>query len=520
MNKKLVFGGLLVVALVSAGALAYTQGAVPGIQGGGSDGPVEAPSFGITDYGDWGAVGQDEIEVVHTLWIDNPNPAGVSIGDAITVEYQATINDVDLASGQKEGFSIQNGNNTVEVTTVLATDKVVPWWVNFVENDETITYRLQSQAEVRAGLSYRADLPEQTGQALTDQTPVESALDQAASEVEGRYTCEVGATGEDACFGQGAGTGTQVGTGQTAGVEVVDGSAEWGRVTEEQTTILFDFQVENVGDVPVVLDLRHLGASVSLNDNDLLRATGQDHTVRGVSGDAVLLPGQTRNVTYVVTMDNSRVDDWFKSHVRRDELSDVQIQLQLVFGIEDTDLALRVPTDGGVQYDCQLQTAILEDDQTSETTCGSGGQVRVGPVDVGIQELEQGTATTTPTGSAATPTPTATPEGSTETDTPSAPTETPTPTGTPDGEPRASASASPESGEAPLTVTLDASDSTDSDGEIVEYTWRRENGVLLGTGETVEREFVNPGTYDVTVTVADDDGNTDTDTVTVTSSAP
>jgi len=64
------------------------------------------------------------------------------------------------------------------------------------------------------------------------------------------------------------------------------------------------------------------------------------------------------------------------------------------------------------------------------------------------------------------------------------------------------------------TVTLDASDSYDPDGDITAYEWS-ESGVVLSTEVSFEYSFA-VGSYTVTLTVTDNDGAADTDTVTIT----
>jgi Ca2+-binding RTX toxin-like protein len=75
--------------------------------------------------------------------------------------------------------------------------------------------------------------------------------------------------------------------------------------------------------------------------------------------------------------------------------------------------------------------------------------------------------------------------------------------------PVASFNATPNSGEAPLTVNFDASESTDPDGSIASYDWAFGDG-KSGTGKTINHEFDEPGTYDVMLTVTDDVGGSDT----------
>ena len=83
----------------------------------------------------------------------------------------------------------------------------------------------------------------------------------------------------------------------------------------------------------------------------------------------------------------------------------------------------------------------------------------------------------------------------------------------PNSPPVAIASATPESGVAPLTVTLDGSASSDSDGTIVSYDWTWSSG--SATGASASGIFPE-GTTVVTLTVTDDGGAVASDEVTIT----
>ncbi|UCF09845.1 MAG: PKD domain-containing protein [Candidatus Bipolaricaulota bacterium] len=80
--------------------------------------------------------------------------------------------------------------------------------------------------------------------------------------------------------------------------------------------------------------------------------------------------------------------------------------------------------------------------------------------------------------------------------------------------PVADISATPTSGPAPLTVSFDATGSSDPDGTVVSYSWDFEGG-STGTGPTATRIYLAAGSYVVILTVTDDDGATDTETVTI-----
>jgi PKD repeat protein len=78
--------------------------------------------------------------------------------------------------------------------------------------------------------------------------------------------------------------------------------------------------------------------------------------------------------------------------------------------------------------------------------------------------------------------------------------------------PIASFTASPTSGEAPLSVVLDASASSDPDGSIVSYSWDFGNGTS-GTGMNSNVTYANPGTFTITLEVTDNNGSTSTSSI-------
>ncbi|WP_131106019.1 PKD domain-containing protein [Ornithinimicrobium sufpigmenti] len=70
-----------------------------------------------------------------------------------------------------------------------------------------------------------------------------------------------------------------------------------------------------------------------------------------------------------------------------------------------------------------------------------------------------------------------------------------------------------------LLVAVDASDSSDEDGDIVSYNWDFGDG-NTGSGLTVNHTYAAAGDYRITLTVTDDDGVNDTTTQDVTVVAP
>ena len=81
--------------------------------------------------------------------------------------------------------------------------------------------------------------------------------------------------------------------------------------------------------------------------------------------------------------------------------------------------------------------------------------------------------------------------------------------------PVAKFTASVVEGMAPLSVSFDASTSTDSTGAIASYDWKFGSPDATATGVNAQYEFLNPGTYEASLTVTDDGGLAATETVTI-----
>jgi PKD repeat protein len=85
--------------------------------------------------------------------------------------------------------------------------------------------------------------------------------------------------------------------------------------------------------------------------------------------------------------------------------------------------------------------------------------------------------------------------------------------------PTATFTATPTSGEVPLTVDFDASGSSDADGSVVSYTWEFGDGGS-SSGVSASHLYTSTGTYTATLTVVDDRGGTDTTSRTITVNEP
>jgi PKD repeat protein len=91
------------------------------------------------------------------------------------------------------------------------------------------------------------------------------------------------------------------------------------------------------------------------------------------------------------------------------------------------------------------------------------------------------------------------------------------PTGAPNLPPTASLIATPASGTAPLSVSLNASGSQDPDGQIASYSWVFGDGsTAAGTASIISHTYTSPGSYTARVTATDNRGATSSATASIT----
>jgi len=308
----------------------------------------QPPDATVEDEGDWGEVNESSTEVVTTIQVRNENDYAISVGSNVGAEYYLYFNDVRVASGQKKGVNIPKGNSTIELRTYIDNEQLVPWWAEFVRADETIV--MDTNITVKAGLlgqKFSKNFSLDQRRMLEDETPMIDSLSSAASETEGRYTVDAGV--------------------DEVGYVVEDGYAEWGEVEGNQTTVLFKFDITNPSDsVAIPSEPDGLRANVEMNGVDLMDVSGDEFEMR--SSPDPIEPGETRTVVYAVELDNEKIDDWFRTHVEKDEVTDVEVTFGLTFAAQGQ--TFDVPPQGGATYTCQFQTGMLVDDQQTDTTCG------------------------------------------------------------------------------------------------------------------------------------------------------
>lgn len=334
MNRKragkLLLGGI--VALVVLVGLLFVLGV------------LGVPDAGLEDN-DWGEVDDERIEVITTVWIDNPNPAGV--GGDTDAEYDIELQGVRLAEGNGSGLGVPAGRSAHNLSTDLFYNRLPAWWASHLNNDEVSDLRVNATAHTSVGPL--SGSPSGTYEDTID-TDIEGALDSGFSEFEGNYTGPVG----DAVVG-----GELV----EPGIEIESVDTRWGTVTEAETEILVEMDIHNPNAYPIPTPA--FTGSLALNDIDVADWQAGEVELLEAGDDALIAPQTTETRTFVIDMDNVNVPEWFATHVERGEQTAGELTGQLALEVGGSQIT--VPREGeGLRCEFSLTTSIFVDGQETD----------------------------------------------------------------------------------------------------------------------------------------------------------
>ncbi|MFC7069129.1 LEA type 2 family protein [Halobaculum lipolyticum] len=388
-----------VVAVVAVVLVAAVGGAV-------ALGVLGAPSVVGVDNR-FGDVTNETTTVQSELIVDNPNPFGVRLG-GLTADYGVTMNGITMADGEKEGVRVTSGTTSIPFETDLDNSKIPAWWVSHVRDDEHTDLRVN--ADVRSSL---------VGRSYTTQV----SRDVDTSIVSAFRTDEPTPLNANAPL-------------VSDPVLILERTeADWGTVNNDTTEVEMTLYLTNPKSYPIVIS--EIGYDISMNDV----AVGNGTAARSTT----IPPGETVPVEATTAIRTQRLDEWWVSHLQRNQVTDLRMPFSLVVDLSDAGAGeRRIPLDA---YQRTVETDVFGTKNASDggdtgTADGSDGG------DTGTADGSDGTdddadtaggestatpgddTTATPSDGAATGTAGSDPTGTTGDDPSATPTSTPTPDGT------------------------------------------------------------------------------------------
>jgi LEA14-like dessication related protein len=351
-ERALVDGvGTLKVVVAAVGLVVASVGGAFAL------GVVGAPSVeGVENR--FGDVTNRTTVVETDLLVRNPNPIGVQLGGT-TVNYTVAMNDVDIAGGSKEGLDVESGDSTLNFTTRMQNTKIPDWWYTHVSNGEVTNVTVD--ADIRTSL-----LGDRTFELQQRQRIETDIIGAFASDETRPINASRPLVSDPVLF-----------------INRTD--AQYGSVTESETPIAMQFDVYNPKTQPYAIT--EVGYEVTMNGI----LVGE-----GATEETYLIPGGTqKTVRTTPTIANERLDEWWVSHLRNDQITDLRIDFYAKVELP-TGNEIRVPLEG-LTYERTIETDIFGNKEETSADAGGSGETSTGDGSEDESEERSGTGTPTPT---------------------------------------------------------------------------------------------------------------------------
>jgi LEA14-like dessication related protein len=137
-------------------------------------------------------------------------------------------------------------------------------------------------------------------------------------------------------------------------------SAQWGEVNESRTPLALDFRVYNPKSYPV--GVSEIGYEITMNDV----AVGEGTTEQGYT----VGPKSAETVETTTLIDNTKLDEWWVSHLERDQVTDLRIDFYARLEVTGGE-TIRVPL-RSLTYTETIETDIFGNDAGGSDYAGDG----------------------------------------------------------------------------------------------------------------------------------------------------
>lgn len=276
----------------------------------------------VDQHSTWGEVTEDRTEIVTRATVSNPNDDSFDGLLDLRIDRSTHIHGVGVASGSRTVENVPSGNTTVGMQSHMAHDTVPEWWAAHLNSGERSTVRTVTNGTVDLGLtSLRADLPDRTRTVETDL--LRNLNNDTARPVESD------------------------GGRRLLTIERTRGS--WGRATPDRAPLTIRMTVRNEQPRPTTLtDVTYL---TRINDVTL---------ADGTTGETYRIgPNEQATIELRLDLDNSRMEDWWPTHIRNGERSVMHTELSAT--VESGTVSERVEFDS-IGGDTTVKTDLLGQD--------------------------------------------------------------------------------------------------------------------------------------------------------------
>ncbi|MFP3909490.1 MAG: LEA type 2 family protein [Archaeoglobaceae archaeon] len=253
-------------------------------------GCLQRPEVISTDHR-WGEVTSEETELVSTIVVDGPNFVPIPLSD---VKVDIYMNGIHMGTGSAVGDTTISGRDEIEISSRIENERLRDWWLTHIRNGEETEVKIRGTL-VFGVLGYGLEVPVENN--VRFNTSILSKM--SSKEV------RMGFTGFDALV-------------------MKNMEFKWDVEKESDTAIIVTMDVRN--NLPVKIPLRSIDYQMKMNGVKIAQGASSDHRSIPASGQ--------REIRMEMTMDNSKIPQWWVTHIQKGERTAVSIDMQLTLEMD------------------------------------------------------------------------------------------------------------------------------------------------------------------------------------------
>ena len=261
----------------------------------------------------WGTVNSSVTQIISNVTVTDPLPFSIPLSG---VNVKIYMNGIEMGTGHSVGrASIFPPESNIKLVIDLINSRLVDWWVTHIRNGERTTVKIVSDLEFSIfGLKFGVPVT-RVSEFRTNFLSIPPAKSV------GIYVA-----------------GLKVG-------EVKDVKLRWGDVTHGSTQVIATATVVN--DLPVPLYLNYLEYNIYMNG--IKMGSGR------IASTKIIKPKSQERVEFTMYIDNSKIPEWWVTHIRNGERTTVKVEMGV--GMTIRGKSVFVPLNS---YTYTIQTHILQ----------------------------------------------------------------------------------------------------------------------------------------------------------------
>jgi len=247
----------------------------------------------------WGAVNSSVTQIIADVNVSNSLPFSIPLSG---VNVKIYMNNIEMGTGHSVGkTTIAPPGGTIRLVINLMNNRLTDWWVSHVRNGETTAVKIVSDLQFSI-FGFKFGIPiTRTSEFKTN------LLGGIAKNMNADIVVD----------------GLKLG-------EVKDLHLRWGDVSHDNTQIIASATVVN--NMPVPLYIKFFRYHIYMN--------GIDMGAGNVTSTKVISPHSQKRVEFTMLLQNSKIPEWWVTHIRNGETTMVKIVVGFGLGYSGKEVFL------------------------------------------------------------------------------------------------------------------------------------------------------------------------------------